>query len=135
MTFEVGDGRPRGPSVYKLMQKRKAVEEIKPPEDGATPELMAMRHVNLNAAKWDITEPQISARKFKNKDPRAFWTLLNDLEDRHRKQKAEAEKAAVIAAMPKEEAAPAAAPEEIEMDEGTERCIALCERLLEEANK
>ncbi len=137
--FQEGHDPRRGDSVFPLMEKRKAVPEVKPEDDGAAPELMAMRHVNLNPKRYDITEPQLAARKFKEKDPKAFWQLLAELEKRHKDAiKEEAKELAAAKAKRKEEreakvflAEPAPA-EDFEYDTGTAKCLALAEKLLTE---
>lgn len=53
-------------------------------EDGASEELKAFRHVMVNHPKWDVTEAQRSARKYKEKSYGSFSERLSKMEEDHR---------------------------------------------------
>ena len=56
---------------------------VSPAEDGASSRLMVMRHVSMNPKRYDVTEEQKTCRKLKEKDPKGFLTLLDQMERDH----------------------------------------------------
>ena len=53
---------------------------VKSVEDGASARLVVMRHVNLNTWHYDVSEEQRTARRLKEKDPKGFMVLLDQME-------------------------------------------------------
>lgn len=59
-------------------------EYVAPVEDGATEDLMDMRHVYLNGKKWDKTIGHQIARGILLKSPKEFVAMKNKMEMEHR---------------------------------------------------
>ncbi len=95
--------------------------ELPLPDDGASQQLQDMRHVYLNAKRFDKTEGQANQRKFKDKHARQFQEVFARLEKELRDQK-------------RAEALAASSGESVQavVDLGASKCLELAERVLKE---
>jgi hypothetical protein len=105
----------RGLEVIKAKKEEPPVPYAQPAEDGAPQVLQDMRHVYMNPKRHDRTEGQRFQREFREKQPAAFNSQLTEMEEKHRKE---------VQAKVKESVG-----EEV-VDHGTDRAIALYERIL-----
>jgi len=121
--ISITDQGPEGELEKARGWREKAMSKvvyIPPPEDGAPPVLQDLRHVYINHACYDKTLGQKAARKFRKTDYKAFLTQLSALEKEHRNWLAmEAERERAKGVME-------------EMDLGTQRCLELAKKVLDE---
>lgn len=71
---------------------------VKGPDDGASDQLLNMRHVFLNPAVYDKTHAQKSMRKLYNKRPEQFNSQLAALEREHQNRRTAAASTAAASA-------------------------------------